>query len=162
MRINQDNIEGYFSKYKDNVFAIGFNYFKNAQDADDCVQETFMKLLRGDEEFESEEHIRNWIIRVAINECKRVTLSSWFKKKESIDDYADSLYFKEPEDEQLFTTVMKLPLKYRRVLHLFYYEGYSVKEIAEMLDQSESSVTTQLGRARAKLKLELKEAWKDE
>lgn len=162
MRINQDNIEEYFAKYKDRVFAIGFNYFKSPYDADDVVGETFIKLLKSDVEFESEEHIRNWILRVAVNECKRVTLSNWFKKKENLEDYKDTLFFKEPEEGNLFETVMKLPLKYRRVLHLFYYEGYQIKEIAQMLGQSESSVTTQLSRARKKLKAELQEAWQDE
>ena len=158
MRIDKNNIEEYFARYNDRVFAIGFNYFKSAHDADDVVQETFVKLLKSDIDFESEEHVRNWIIRVAVNECKRVTLSSWFKKKESLEDYKDTLFFKEPEEENLFEVVMKLPLKYRRVLHLFYYEGYQVKEIAEILGQSESSVTTQLSRARSKLRLELQEA----
>lgn len=86
MIIDKTNIEEYFSRYRDNVFAIAFNYFKNSYEADDCVQETFVKLFKCKNDFESEEHIRNWIIRVAVNECKRVTLSSWFKKKESFSE----------------------------------------------------------------------------
>lgn len=162
MIIDKNNIEEYFSRYRDNVFAVAFNYFKNSYEADDCVQETFVKLFKCKTDFESEEHIRNWIIRVAVNECKRVTLSSWFRKKESLDNYAEKLTFTDPEESALFYAVMSLPAKYRQVVHLYYYEDYSVKEIAQLLGRSETAVTTQLGRARKKLKSILLEAWKDE
>ena len=162
MTVDRNNIEEYFSRYRDNVFAVAFNYFKNPCEADDCVQETFIKLLKCDVNFESEEHIRNWIIRVAINECKRVTLSSWFRKKESIEDYAEKLSFTDPEESSLFYAVMSLPSKYRQVVHLYYYEDYSVKEIAEILGRSETAITTQLSRARKILKSTLSEAWENE
>lgn len=151
-----------FEKYKDNIYAIAFNYFKNRQDAEDVVQEVFLKYHRSDKEFETPEHIRNWIIRVTVNECKNVTLSSWFKKREPLRDYEQQADFEEPEESRLFECVMKLPRKYRSVLHLFYYEDYTVKEIAKILDISESTVTTRLARGRNKLKKELKEVWADE
>ena len=88
MRFDIDEI---FERYKDHIFAIGFNYFKNSIDADDVVQEVFYKLYKSNKDFESEDHLRNWLIRVAINECKRVTLSSWFKKKQPLEDYAKTL-----------------------------------------------------------------------
>lgn len=162
MEVDKNNIEEYFNRYRDNVFAIGFNYFGNPTDADDCVQETFIKLIRSRIDFESEEHIRNWIIRVAVNECKRVTLSSWFKRKVSLEEYAERLTFETVEDSEVFAAVMALPAKYRQVVHLYYYEDYSVKEIAELLKQSETATTTQLERARKKLKVLLQEAWEDE
>ena len=87
-------MEAIYEKYKNSVFSIGFNYFKNSTDADDVVQETFLKLyreiLRG-KIFESEDHLRNWLIRVAVNECKRVTLSTWMKKKVNIDEFAGTV-----------------------------------------------------------------------
>ena len=162
MRVLNTNIEDIYIRYKDHVFAIGFSYFKNSIDADDIVQETFLKLMRSGKDFESEDHLRNWIIKVAVNECKRVTLSSWFKRKEALEDYTDKLIFQEPEDRDLFEAVMRLPKNYRQVTHLFYYEGYSVKEIAEILKIKESAVTTRLSRARKKLKEELKGGWEDE
>ena len=162
MKVGKSNIEQIYIRYKDHVFAIGFNYFRNEVDADDIVQETFLKLMKSDKEFESEDHLRNWIMRVAVNECKRVTLSSWFKRKESLEDYTDKLVFSEPEDRDLFEAVMNLPKKYRQVTHLYYYEGYSVKEIAVLLNIKESAVTTRLNRARNKLKEELKGGWEDE
>lgn len=162
MRVLDTNIEGIYIKYRDRVFAVGFNYFRNSMDADDMVQETFLKLLRSNKDFESEEHLRNWILKVAVNECKRVTLSSWFKRRESLEEYADKLIFEEVGDRDLFDKVMRLPKNYRQVTHLFYYEGYSVKEIAGILGIRETTVTTRLSRARKKLKDQLKGEWEDE
>lgn len=151
-----------FEKYRDNIYAIAFNYFRNRQDAEDAVQEVFLKYHRTGKDFDSADHIRNWLIRVAINECKNVTLSSWFKKREPLAEYEQTLCFEEPEESRLFESVMALSRKYRSVLHLFYYEDYSVREIAELLGISESAVTTRLARGRNKLKKELKEVWADE
>ena len=162
MRVLDTNIEGIYIKYRDRVFAVGFNYFRNSMDADDVVQETFLKLLRSNKDFESEEHLRNWIMKVAVNECKRVTLSSWFKRRESLEDYTDKLIFEEVGDRDLFDKVMRLPKNYRQVTHLFYYEGFSVKEIAGILGIRETTVTTRLSRARKKLKDQLKGEWEDE
>ena len=162
MRVLDTNIEGIYIKYRDRVFAVGFNYFRNSMDADDVVQETFLKLLRSNKDFESEEHLRNWILKVAVNECKRVTLSSWFKRRESLEEYADKLIFEEVGDRDLFDKVMRLPKNYRQVTHLFYYEGFSVKEIAGILGIRETTVTTRLSRARKKLKDQLKGEWEDE
>ncbi|MBR2748675.1 MAG: sigma-70 family RNA polymerase sigma factor [Firmicutes bacterium] len=162
MRVLDTNIEGIYIKYRDRVFAVGFNYFRNSMDADDVVQETFLKLLRSNKDFESEEHLRNWIMKVAVNECKRVTLSNWFKRRESLEEYADKLTFEEAGDRDLFDKVMRLPKNYRQVTHLFYYEGYSVKEIAGILGIRETTVTTRLSRARKKLKDQLKGEWEDE
>lgn len=162
MRVLDTNIEGIYIKYRDRVFAVGFNYFRNSMDADDVVQETFLKLLRSNKDFESEEHLRNWIMKVAVNECKRVTLSNWFKRRESLEEYADKLIFEEAGDRDLFDKVMRLPKNYRQVTHLFYYEGYSVKEIAGILGIRETTVTTRLSRARKKLKDQLKGEWEDE
>lgn len=159
MRFRPEEI---FEKYKDRVFAIGFSYFRNSIDADDIVQETFYKLYRSGGEFESEEHLRNWLIRVAVNECKRVSLSSYFQKKESLEDYAGSLIWNDPEESEVFLAVMNLPKKYRSVIHLYYYENYSVKEIAELLGLTDTAVSTRLLRGRKKLKEKLLEVWKDE
>ena len=111
MIIDMDGLEPVYERYKDNIFAIGFNYFKNSIDADDVVQETFLKLARSGKEFESEAHLRNWLIRVAVNECKRVSLSSWVKKKVSLEEYAGQMDFATKEESRLFEAVMDLPKK---------------------------------------------------
>ena len=162
MVINMNSLEPVYEKYKDNIFAIGFNYFKNSIDADDVVQETFLKLARSGKDFENEEHLRNWLIRVAVNECKRVSLSSWIKKKVSLEEYSGQIDFETQEESQVFTAVMSLPKKYRQVIHLYYYEDCSTAEIADILGISQTAVTTRLLRGREKLKQDLLEVWKDE
>ena len=162
MIIDMNSLEPVYEKYKDNIFAIGFNYFKNSIEADDVVQETFLKLARCGKDFESEEHLRNWLIRVAVNECKRVSLSSWVKKKVSLEEYSGQIDFETKEESRVFTAVMSLPKKYRQVIHLYYYEDCSAAEIADILGISRTAVTTRLLRGREKLKQDLLEVWKDE
>ena len=146
----------------DNVFAVAFNYFRDPSDADDIVQEVLLKLLKSDVEFESDEHIRNWLLKVAVNQCRKVSVSSWFRKSMPLQEYAESLRYEDPEESALFFAVMGLPKKYRVVIHLFYYEDYSVRKIAEILKLSESNVKVRLSRGRALLKDSLKEEWEND
>ena len=162
MIIDMNSLEPVYEKYKDNIFAIGFNYFKNSIDADDVVQETFLKLARSGKDFENEEHLRNWLIRVAVNECKRVSLSSWVRKKVSLEEYTGQIDFETQEESRVFTAVMSLPNKYRQVIHLYYDEDCCTAEIADILGISRTAVTTRLLRGRKKLKEDLLEVWKDE
>ena len=162
MIIDMNSLEPVYEKYKDNIFAIGFNYFKNSIEADDVVQETFLKLARSGKDFENEEHLRNWLIRVAVNECKRVSLSSWVRKKVSLEEYTGQIDFETQEESRVFTAVMSLPKKYRQVIHLYYYEDCCTAEIADILGISRTAVTTRLLRGREELKQDLLEVWKDE
>jgi RNA polymerase sigma-70 factor (ECF subfamily) len=156
------DLEQLYKKYRDNIFAIGLNYFGNPSDADDIVQETFYKLSKSRTDFDSEEHIRNWLIRVAVNECKRISLSFWGRKRLPLEEYMETISFETKEESELFSEVMKLKPKYRQAIHLFYYEGYSTTEIADILHVSQSAVTTRLARARHQLKENLQEVWHDE
>lgn len=113
-------------------------------------------------EFDTEEHIRAWLIRVAINKAKNITRSFWHRNKCNLEEYIETLTFETPESETLFDTVMKLPEKYRIVLHLFYYEDYTTQEISDILHLSVSNVKTRLSRGRALLKETLKEEWNDD
>lgn len=148
--------------YQDNLFAVAFNICRNAQDAEDVIQDTFVQYYTTEKDFENEQHIRAWLIRVAVNKAKNVTRTFWRRNKLSIEDYMETLTFETPESENLFETVMWLPEKYRIVIHLYYYEDYAVSEIAEILKLSESNVKTRLSRGRAMLKKELKEEWDDD
>jgi RNA polymerase sigma factor, sigma-70 family len=145
--------------YQSNLFAVAFNICKNAQDAEDIVQDTFVQYYTTRKEFESAQHIRAWLIRVAVNKAKNVTRTFWRRNKVSIEDYMETLIFETPEAENLFETVMHLPEKYRIVIHLYYYEDYAVREIADILKLSESNVKIRLSRGRALLKEALKEEW---
>lgn len=138
--------------YQDNLFAAAFNICQNAQDAEDVIQDTFIQYHTTKKEFENEQHIRAWLIRVAINKAKNVTRTFWRRNKISIEDYMETLTFETPESADLFETVMQLPEKYRIVIHLYYYEDYAVSEIADILKLSESNVKTRLSRGRAMLR----------
>lgn len=148
--------------YQDNLFAVAFNICQNTQDAEDVIQDTFVQYYTTKKEFDSEEHIRAWLIRVAVNKAKNVTRTFWRRNKVSIEDFTEMLAFETPESETLFETVMQLPKKYRIVIHLYYYEDYSVGEIAKILKLSESNVKTRLMHGRAKLREVLKEEWDDD
>lgn len=141
--------------YKDTVYRVALNFYGNPYDADDTVQDVFMKLYMTKQSFQSMEHLRNWLIRVTINDCKNTVTSSWKKRHVALDEISENIPFQEPEQSELFSQVMKLPEKYRTVLYLFYYEDYSVQEIANILEIKDSAVTTRLSRARKKIKVEL-------
>ena len=148
--------------YQRSLFAAAFNMCKNKQDAEDVVQDTFVQYYTTKKEFESEQHVRAWLMRVAVNKAKNINRTFWRRNKVSIEDYMETLVFETPEAETLFETVMQLPEKYRIVIHLYYYEDYTVSEIADILKLSESNVTIRLSRGRGMLRNALKEEWDDD
>jgi RNA polymerase sigma-70 factor (ECF subfamily) len=155
-------VQEILEEYKGSIYAAAFNICANAQDAEDITQDTFLAYYMTHKSFDNKQHIRAWLLRVAINKAKNVQTSFWHRNKVSLEDYMESLTFETPESKDLFEEVMKLPEKYRVVVHLFYYEDYSVKEIAQILKASESNIKVRLSRGRARLKDALKEGWEDE
>ena len=152
----RQSLEWLVSRYQRSLFAAVFNILRNAEDANDIVQETFIQYLTSDTDFHDERHIRAWLIRVAINKTKNLLRSSWNRKVmltgEDMSN-ADS----DTEALDLMNEVMSLPEKYRIVIHLFYYEEFSVKEISNILDISEGNVKMRLSRGRSMLKKVLEE-----
>ncbi len=148
--------------YQNHLFAAAFHICENAADAEDVVQETLLRYYKCRKEFDSEEHIRAWLFRVAVNLAKNVRRSFWRHRTVPLEDYMETLTFASPESQSLFTEVMRLPEKYRIVIHLFYYEDYSVREISRILNISESNVKVRLNRGRKMLKQTLQEEWNDE
>lgn len=150
--------EIYEREYK-RIFLMACSYMKNAADSEDACQITFEKYLKYRPEFESIEHEQAWFMKTAVNTCKNLLALSWKKKvtylgeEEILDSLANNLeHFDKHEDEYgLLVEIQKLPVKYKEVIHLFYYEEYSTKEIAEILGIKLSAVTTRLERARKKL-----------
>lgn len=143
-------------KYIDTVFRVAFNYLKSSTDADDVTQNVFLKLLKEPKPFECEDHVKHWLIRVTVNECKNWVRSKWWKA-ESFEDYAATLTFDEPGHSDLFYAVMDLPKKYRLPIYLHHYEGYSTEEVAELLNLPRGTVCTQLKRGRELLRKTLTE-----
>ena len=140
------------------VYRVAFTYCKNSHDAEDITQDVFLKYITSNKEFQSDEHLKAWLIAVTANHCKNLLKSSWLKKTQPLDE---NIPFKQDKHSNLFYAVMKLPKDYRIVVYLFYYEDYSTREIADTLKKNESTIRSQLARARKKLKSIL-EDWKDE
>ena len=143
-------------KYIDTVFRVALNYLKIRADAEDVCQNVFCKLLQQKKPFESEEHIRSWLIRVCINECKNILRSPWHRR-ENLEDHTPQLVFTKDGRGELYYAVMELPVHYRVPLYLYYYEGYSTQEIATMLGMPKNTVCTRLSRARQLLRKGLEE-----
>lgn len=144
-------------RFQDTIYRIAFHSCKNSEDSQDIVQNVLLKLYRTETEFESEEHLRRWIIRVAVNESKKLVCSAWFRRSAPLEEYAGQMDFEAPEESGLFLAVMDLPKKYRVPVYLYYYEDYSVKEVAALTGLKESTVQTRLQRAREKLRNTLKD-----
>ncbi|MCR5418731.1 MAG: RNA polymerase sigma factor [Lachnospiraceae bacterium] len=153
----REPVEDLIRQHQKHLFAAAFSICQNTSDADDVVQDTFLKYHISKKEFSSPEHIKAWLLRVAINKAKDLNRRLWKWNSVSIEDLEESLAATQNEDTWLLTEVMKLPPKYRIVLHLFYYEEYSVSEIAQILRISEGSVKTRLSRGRNMLKDSLEE-----
>lgn len=138
-------------KYLDTVYRVAFSYIRSAADAEDVTQNVFLKLLKSDTQFESDEHAKYWLIRVAVNECKNVIRSKWWHQP-SYEEYAESLKFDNREQSDLFYSVMELPKKYRIPIYLHYYEGYTLQEIGTIMQLSPNTVGSQLRRGCALLR----------
>ena len=143
-------------RYMDTIFRIAYSYLRSQADADDVTQDVLIQLYKTETAFESDDHLKHWLIRVTVNRCKNIFRSPW-RKVEDIADYENSLTFEAPEHRELFDAVMALDKRYRLPVLLYYYEGYSQKEIAGLLSLPEETVRTRLFRARGKLKTTLTE-----
>jgi len=148
----------HYEKYKNTVYSVIFNYVQNTEDTADLLQEVFIKLFATEDDFQSEEHMKAWLIRVSINLCKNHLRSVKIRKIVPLAE--DIPFFDQREDNDLLKVVFTLPEKYRIPIHLFYYESYSIKEIGNILDMPEATVKIRLKRAREKLgKILNKEDW---
>ena len=150
--MTEEEVAGYARDFADTIYRVAFHTCKNAADSEDVTQDVLLKLYQAQVEFESREHVRRWVIRVAVNQSRKLLRSAWFRKSAPLEDYAAVLEFQDPEESGVFQAVMALPAKYRVPLYLYYYEGYAVREVAALCRLKESTVTTRLQRARQKLK----------
>ena len=146
-------------QYQDMVYRIALHSFGNPQDAEDAVQEVFLRLYTAEKSFEGPDHLRHWLIRVTVNVCKDTLKSPWRRRRVSLEELPEEPVFDRPEQGELYREVMRLPEKYRTVLYLFYYEELSVKEIAQITGRGESTVTSQLTRGRDLLRKSLREEY---
>ena len=142
------------STHENRIYRTALATLGNVPDAEDVVQEAFLRAYEKAPEFQSAEHEKAWLIRVTVNLCINRLRSPWRKRTVPL---LETIPAEEPREQELLAQVFALPPKYRTVIHLFYYEGYSVRDIAELTKQRESTVRSQLTRARQELKSVLEE-----
>jgi RNA polymerase sigma-70 factor (ECF subfamily) len=144
-------------KYGNNILRMAYSYLHNMSDAEDILQDTLIQFIKTDPSFESAEHEKAWLLRVAANLSKN---KIQYNKLRETDELAEELTSEEKDDLAfVWDAVKELPENFREVVHLFYQEGYATKEIAEILGKNESTVRSDLKRGREKLKVVLKEAY---
>ena len=153
----QWTVDEVFARYGDRIFAAAFSVCRNRADADDVVQDTLVRYYTHPREFDSEDHLKAWLLRVAANLSKNRLKYNALRRT---DQLAEELVSEDREDLSfVWEAVKALPLAYREVIHLFYQEGYSTGEIAGLLGQREATIRSRLARGREKLKAILGEAY---
>lgn len=151
------SFEQVLKKYADAVTRVCIVHCGNQTDAQDCFQNVFLKLYQSDIDFESEEHIRAWLIRVAVNECTDWYRQFWKRRIILTDEIPDNnSELNQEMEDSVIPYLMKLPFKYRRILYCHYYEDKKISEIATELKLSENTVKTQLVRGRKLLEGNIK------
>ena len=147
-----ETITELFHRYRDDVYRLAVSYTKSPEEAEDVCQTVFLKLLEQGSVTLGKD--KAWLMQVTANQCRSLLRSSWWKKTTALDE---SISVGPPQTNEVLRAVMDLDPKYRVVVYLHYYEGYSTGEIGKLLKISPSAVTTRLSRARKRLKETLKE-----
>ena len=139
-----------YQEHCQTVYRVAFTYMKNSYDAEDAVQETFARLIRSGERFRSREKEKAWLIVTVSNVCKDM-LRRHYRSDRALEDYQ---YLAAPphEIDETMEAILRLPEKYKTVVYLFYYEGYTTREIARMLGEKPNTVSSRISRARLLLK----------
>ena len=138
-----------YHRHVDTVWRICYSFMKNRADTEDMVQEAFLRAYFWDKHFRSEEHEKAWLIVTASNLCKDALKRAW-RRDEPLEDHLELAA--SGREAQVLEAVLALPERYKTAVYLYYYEGYSLKEIASILDCPQATVRTRLARARKQLK----------
>ena len=147
-------IESIYHRHVEMLYRVAYSFMKNGADAEDMVQETFIRLLRSGMVFDSVQHEKAWLIVTVSNLCKSALRSPW-RRREDIDTMSEPPMVEDTVPDETLDAVMALPEDYKLPVYLYYYEGYQTAEIAEMLGVAPATVRSRLSRARQKLKLTL-------
>ena len=153
-KIGTEKAEAVFRRYADMIYRVALHNLDDPADADDILQEVCLTLLTKKIP-EDEEHLKSWLIRVTINKCRDLSRSFWRRNRKSIDDYEELEAEKPPE---IMAELQSLSESYRNIIYLYYYEEYTVSEIAQLLRMNVNTVKSGLRRARDQLKKLLTEA----
>ncbi|MEK4007596.1 RNA polymerase sigma factor [Paenibacillus sp. FSL H3-0333] len=146
-----------YEQYADMLYRIALVHLGSRQDAEEATQDTFIKLMEKAPVFKDDEHQKAWLIRVITNHCKNLLGRGWRKREVKLEG-VEQVTADNPEELAVLQLVLALPVKYKTVIHLYYYEDYPVQEISRILQISESAVKMRLQRGRQLLRLELEGA----
>lgn len=153
---NDNEIHRIYEKYVDTVYRICYMLLKSETEAEDVCQNTFIKLINSDRQFESDEHIKAWLILCAKNESKNLLKHWWRSKKVSVESISELSVEDKYNDDDTLKLVLSLPDRFKIPIYLYYYEGYSTDEISRILKINPSTLRGQLKTGREKLKTMLK------
>ena len=155
MALTQQQRTREVERWGDMVYRLALARTASVPDAEDVFQEVFLRYFRHEERFQSDEHRKAWLIRCTVNRAKSLAVSPWKQRTVPLETAAEVGV--EDDYREVYAAVLSLPGKYRAVIHLHYFEGLSVAEMAEMLHTAEGTVKSQLSRGRALLREMLKE-----
>lgn len=141
-----------YNLYKNDILRLAFSYTKSLSDAEDITQSVFIKYYKYQNNFDNDIKIKNWLIKVAINDSKNIFKSFWRKNITFDLDLTNKMVFKDNFNMEIKEAVFKLNKKQRLIVYLYYYEGYKVNEISELLKINSSTIQTILNRSRIILK----------
>ena len=153
LRTDKD-IDSIYQRHVDTIYRVAYSFMKNGADAEDMVQEAFLRLLRSGTEFDTEQHEKAWLIVTVSNLCKSALRSPW-RRRESFDSLTEPPTVEDPAPDETLQAVLALPEDYKLPVYLYYYEGYPTADIARMLNVAPATIRSRLNRARKKLKLTL-------
>ena len=143
--------------YGDTIYRVAYHALSSPHDAEDVMQTVLLRLYECKKDFESEEHMKHWILRVAVNESRRVLRSFWRRTAVPMEEWRETAAPEDPARAEVLEAVMALEPKYRVAVYLYYYEGLSVAETAAAMGANPSTVQTWLSRARERLRKALTE-----
>lgn len=159
--LSEEEFNDLIMEYGTEILRLCYLYLKDYQLSEDACQETFLKVYKNFYKFKGNSSIKTWITRICINTCKNYLRSSWFKRiilsSEKIinKNISNEDIFEEINKSDLFNCVMKLKPKYKDVILMYYYQCFTTKEIAQILEITDANVSTRLFRARKKLKRDI-------
>lgn len=143
--------------YGDTIYRVAYHALGSPHDAEDVMQTVLLRLYECKKEFESEEHMKYWLLRVAVNESRKQLRAFWRRTCVPLEEWRETAAPEDPGKAEAFRAVMALEPKYRLAVYLYYYEGLSVAETATAMKANVSTVQTWLLRARERLRKELTE-----
>ncbi|MCU6712113.1 sigma-70 family RNA polymerase sigma factor [Paenibacillus sp. J5C_2022] len=144
-----------YQRHADTVYKVCFMMLRNVVDAEEATQTVFLKLMQSDKAFRDSEHEKAWLIVTARNHCKNMLKNWWRRLRVAWEESDQKQLADEIKHDEVIDEVLSLPEKYRLPIYLFYYEGYSTKEIADLLSTKEATIRTRLHTGRKLLKLQI-------